>query len=128
MLYEPSKDAEELAKVTGGFSTIIGKSVLFSQRVGKGRVIVMGARPGVEDLQRLTAMLLKSSGAQSVRVEGGVLPAVREGEHYGGIAAQEIDGKPGKIYFDGKMTDLLTDTVHENGMELVPYQTVILAK
>jgi hypothetical protein len=128
MLYELSKDAESMAHVVDGFSSIIGKSILFTQTVGKGRVVVMGARPGTEDLQKLTTWLMKVSGAQAVRVEGGVLPAVREGKQYRGIAAQEIDGKPGRVYFEGQMTDLLTDTVHDGFVDLKAYQTVILKK
>ena len=128
MLYELSKDAESMAHVVDGFSSVIGKSILFTQTVGKGRIVVMGARPGAEDLQKLTAWLMKVSGAQSVRVEGGVLPAVREGKQYRGIAAQEIDGKPGRVYFEGQMTDLLTDTVYDGFVDLKAYQTVILKK
>lgn len=128
MLYEPSESAENMACVADGFSSVVGKSILFSQRIERGCVVVIGARPGAEDLQKLTAWLMDVSGAQSIRVEGGVLPAVREGNQYQGIAAQEIDGKPGRVYFEGRMTDLLTDTVHEGFMDLSPYQTVILKK
>jgi len=128
MLYEIDEKSINLASVTGGFSSIIGKSVLFKKSVGKGQVIVLGARPDAEGLRRLTDYLLNESGSHAFRVEGAVVPACREGSNFAGIAAQEIDGKKGKLYFDGVMTDLLTGLTHEGCVELVPYQTIILSK
>lgn len=127
-LFDVNENATNMAFVKNGFSTLIGKSVLFSQSIGKGRVFVIGARPGNLDLQRLLNTVLDHSKAQYFQVEGAVLPAYREGEHYQGIAAQEIDGKTGKLYFEGIMTDILTNITHEGYIDLAPYQTTILVK
>ncbi len=128
MIFDAPEDSEKIVTVEEGYSSLCGKTLVFSKKVGKGKVIVLGARPAKEDMEKILDIALKESGALSFDVKGAVIPALREGEGACGIALQEIDGKEGKIFFEGKYTDILTDREYTDSMALSPYQTAILVK
>ena len=127
-LYDAPADAEVLAAVTGGYSSLVGKAVAFRKNIGKGAVIVLGTEPSLEDGKRLFAGVLAETGSVQPKIEGQVAAAYRRGEGLCGIGAQEYGGKPGKLFLNGRYTDLLTGAIHEGSMELAPYQTAILQK
>ncbi|MBR5295579.1 MAG: beta-galactosidase [Clostridia bacterium] len=128
MIYDAPADAENIVTVEEGYSSLCGKSLVFKKKVGKGQVIVLGARPCPEDLKKILSLALKESGASFFKIEGAVIASMREGEGMKGIALQEVDGKEGKIYFEGTMTDILTEKEYTGFMEVLPYQTAILEK
>ncbi len=125
-MYDIPKDAEEMVRVTGGFSSFVGKTLVFKKRIGKGCVIVVGALPDDVGAQWLMDAAVKESGVFVFKTEGDVVAARREGEKYKGIAVQEISGKQGKLYFDGSMTDILTGKTYTNEVCLEPFATMIL--
>lgn len=126
MIFDASEDSERIVTVEEGYSAFRGKSLVFSKKVGKGRVVVLGARPSAEDMDKLFSYLLEESGAQSFDVSGEVISAFREGGGKRGIALQEIGGKEGSLFFEGAMTDLITGEVHLGKIDLSPFQTAIL--
>lgn len=127
-LFDISDDTEALATVKGGFSTLVGKAVLFKKKVGKGTVIVLGALPGKDDMQKLLEMAINESGVAHFSFTGDIVASDREGEKYTGIAAQEIGGQLGELTIDGNMTDILTGKMYTDKVTFEPYQTVILKK
>ncbi len=127
-LFDVDDGAESLVEVVGGFSALQGKTLVFRKRVGKGTVIVIGALPEDADAARLLEIALVDSGAETMHFTGDIVAAPRRGEGFNGIAAQEIAGTTGKLYFEGSMRDLLTDTVYTGEAPFAPFQTRILAK
>lgn len=125
-MFEAGDDAEVLVRVMGGFSAFKGKALVFKKRVGKGTVFVLGALPDRGNAERLLAEIISDSGVEKLSFEGDVIAARRKGESYSGIAAQEIGGNCGKVFFDGVMTDILTDECFEGEAPLKPFGTRIL--
>ena len=125
-LYDVPADAEVLASVTGGYSSLLGKTLLFRKQVGKGTVIVLGTEPSSEDCKALLSWITAEFGSIHPRIQGQVAAAFRQGEHIQGIAAQEYGGQPGAVLLDGPHTDLLTGIRYETEVPLAPYQTAIL--
>ena len=126
-LFEIPEDAESLAAVKSGFSTLEGLHVLFKKKVGKGLVIVLGAMPEAQDMERVLKLALEESGVAHFEFTGDVVAAWRgDSEKRRGIAAQEIAGQPGELKISGTMTDLLSGKEYTGVVLLEPYQTVIL--
>ena len=126
MLFDAPEDSEKIVTVEDGYSVLVGKSLVFSKKVGKGSVVVLGAMPAPSDLEKLFTLLLENSGAQHFTLSGDVIPAFREGGGKRGIAVQEISGKEGCLFFEGTMTDLITGEDHLGKIDLAPFQTAIL--
>ncbi len=125
-LFDAPEDAEILATVTQGYPALTGKAVVFRKTVGKGQIIVLGTVPSPEDCQKLMKYALGISGTGGIPVTGDVAVARRTGTGIRGIAAQEFGGKEGSLTLDGTYRDLLTGTVHQEEMKLLPYQTAVL--
>lgn len=125
-LFDAAEDAEVLATVSGGYSSLVGKAVIFRKQVGKGNVIVLGTIPSPEDCQKLFEYALSLSGADRMHIEGDVAAAKRVGSTVHGFAATEYGGKDGALYADGCYTDLLSGARFCGHIPLAPYQTVIL--
>lgn len=126
--FDAPEDAEVLATIKTGYSALIGKAVLFKKRVGKGIVIVIGALPDEQDMEKLLKIAIQDSGVSHFKFTGGIVASIREGKEYRGIAAQEIDGKNGVLEITGTMTDVLTGKAYSDKVEFAPYQTVILQR
>ncbi len=76
-LFEIPEDAEALAAVKSGFSTLVGQKVLFSKKVGKGLVIVLGTMPGPEDMEKVLKLAIEESGVSHFEFTGDIVAAVR---------------------------------------------------
>ena len=127
-LFDLADDCEPIATVTDGFSTLVGKSIAFKKKLGKGSIICIGTQPMGESAKRIIEIALTESGAHSFKTEGKITASLREGEKFKGISALEMVGDPAKLYFDGKMTDILTGNIYENEAEFKPFQAMILSK
>lgn len=127
-LFDVPADAQVLATVTGGYSALVGKAVIFRKQVGKGNVIVLGTIPSPADCEKLFRYALDLSGAQALDISGDVAAARRVGEGLAGISATEYGGKDGTLRLDGRYTDLISGESYENTVPLAPYQTVVLQK
>lgn len=125
-LFDIPEDAEALVTVKGGFSSIIDKTLIFKRQIGKGAVLMVGALPDDDCKKRLMQEAIGLGGIDTFKFEGNIVAAKREGEGRNGIAVQEISGNNGKIYFDGTMTDILTDKVYSGEAVVEPFGTMIL--
>lgn len=125
-LYDVPGDAQVLATVTGGYSSLVGKALIFEKQLGKGKIVVLGTEPSREDCKRLLCSVLADSCQP--RIEGEVAAAYRYGDGLSGIGAQEYGGREGKLYLEGCYTDLLTNVTYQGEAALKPYQTLILKK
>ena len=125
-LYEVPVDVQVLVTAEGYYSTLIGKALVFSKKIGKGTVLILGTEPSAEDCKRLLSLVTQKS--HHPKIEGEIAAAIRTGNNIQGISAQEYGGKPGKLYLDGCYTDLLTGIQWIDEMPLTPYQTAILRK
>lgn len=125
-LYDVPENAEVLATVTDGYSTLLGKAVAFKVKVGKGNVIVLGTMPGEDELKKLFDIALEISGTKRLVTSGNVIAAEREGEGFEGVAMTEITGKEGTVEIDRPMTDILTGESFEKTVTVKPWQTRIL--
>ena len=127
-MFDISDDAEPWVRVTGGFKAFKDKSLVFLKKVGKGAVIVVGALSDDTNAPKLLDKIIKVSDTETFKFEGNIVAAKREGKNNSGIAAQEISGLKGTLYFDGTMTDILTDKIYTEKVEIEPFGTVILRK
>jgi len=127
-MFDISDDAEPWVRVTGGFKAFKDKSLVFLKKVGKGAVIVVGALPDDTNAPKILDRIIKVSDTKTFKFEGNIVAAKREGKNQCGIAAQEISGLKGTLYFDGTMTDILTDKIYTEKVEIEPFGTVILRK
>ena len=125
-LYDVPGDAEILATVESGYSSLAGKTLIFSKKVGKGRIIVLGTLPKYDDLQKLLGRILEESGMTPLVIAGNVAAARREGNGLRGITATEYGGKPGKITLPGRYFDHISQKVFEREAEIAPYHTLVL--
>lgn len=125
-LYNVPENAEVLATVTDGYSTLLGKAVAFKVKVGKGSVIVLGTMPNEQEIIKLCDIALEESGAKRFNASSSIIAAGREGNGMRGIALTEIAGKEGTIEIDCPMTDILTGESFEGTVPVAPWQTRIL--
>lgn len=127
-LFDVPDNADVLATVRGGYSSLVGKSVIFRTKVGKGNVIVLGTIPSPADCEKLFRYALELSGAEHLTIEGSVAAAKRVGDGIEGITATEYGGGDGALLIDGTYTDLLSGKTYCERISLSPYQTVVLKK
>lgn len=127
-LFEVAGDACSLAEVTEGYSSLAGKSLLFSKPYGKGQMIVLGTLPDKEDLDRVVALAADRSRVERLHFQGQVVAAHRTGNGREGLVAQEIGGACGTVQFRGPMTDILTGKDYDGEAPLEPYQTILLER
>ena len=117
---------DTLAQVTAGHSALLGKSLVVSRAVGKGRVILLGTIPSAKDAARIIRMACELSGVKPVEVEGEVMAAPRAGEAGEGLILVEYGAKDGSCVLPGPMTDLLTGRRLEGRVALKPYDVLVL--
>ena len=125
-VFENDKNADIIARITSGHSSLIGKPCVISYKVGNGRVILVGTFPDTQDMKRIVALACEYSGVKAEKTQGdSILVTKRNGELNGTILL-DINGKGGKYFFDGEKTDLLTKQTHKEVIDVAPYQVVIL--
>ena len=102
--------------------SLIGKSVVAEAKVGKGRVIVLGAIPDDESLAKVIRMVCTPQFEHSKNV----VTSLRRGEGIEGVIVAEFDGIPGAIELEKEMTDILTGNTYNGKVDLAPYQLLVL--
>lgn len=125
-LYE-GDGLEHILTVTGGHSALVGLPCAASVKVGKGRVILLGTFPEDRELDRIIRKAASLSGARTYDASEGLLITEREGDSPCIIAAA-ADGRESRFCFEGRMRDVLTDTVFDGNISLSPYSVAVLVK
>ncbi len=125
-LYDVPEDARVLATAAEGYSSLSGKALIFTKKVGKGTIIVLGTLPKPDDLQKLLRLALEASGTAAFEIEGKVSAALRTGDQIRGITATEYGGAPGRLKLNGRYYDHLSGRYFENEVAFTPFQTVVL--
>ena len=126
--YELSEDCgdDTLARVTEGHSALIGKSLLVSRKVGKGRVILLGTIPSQKDAARIIRMACEASAVTPVSIEGEIMAVPRAGEAGEGLMLVEYGAKEAACTLPCPMTDILTGRRMEGRVALKPYDVLVL--
>ena len=119
---------ERLAAVTGGHSALTGKSLISRHRVGKGEVILCGALPEPDDLDRLLRIALADAQVPAFEVEGALHVAPRRGETENGLVLCETGCAPASLQITSPMTDLLTGETFRETVPVEPYGVRILTE
>ena len=117
--------AESLATVTDGPRAIIGKSVVMRASVGKGQIILIGALPNYQDVQRLARDILPSLGYDLNRTEGELIVCPRKGTQ-SGLILVEYGGKPAAYTLPSPARDLLSGREMSGKIEIKPYEVLVL--
>ncbi len=125
-LYTLSGEAESLVTVNGGHSSVIGKSVVFRVKVGKGEVIVLGTLPSAKDMEKLIGITLADAGIDLPEISGGVAAVPRQGKDTKGLILAEYKNKGGAYTLAKPMKDILTEKTYEGKTELKPYEMLLL--
>lgn len=121
-------DGDELATVSEGYPTLIGKSPLLRKKVGKGTVYLLGTVPSAEDMKQIIAMAAREAGVSMIAHEGELAIAPREGENVSGMVVLECAGKRGSIDLPEEMTDLLSGKACVGKIDIEPYGVLVLQK
>lgn len=117
---------EPLLTVTGGHSPLIGKHCALVCTVGKGKVILLGTFPEKNELYRLLRKAATMSGATIHNASDGIMITRRSDGAKEYFIAASVNGATGEYSFDGKRRDLITGQIHENSINLAPYQVAVL--
>ncbi len=121
-------DGDELATVSEGYPTLVGKATLLRKRVGKGTVYILGTVPSKEDMKRIAEMAARDAGVSVIAHEGDLAIAPREGEGVSGLVVLECVGKKGSVTLPEPMTDLLTGKIYSGKVDIEPYGVLVLQK
>lgn len=121
-------DFEPLLTVCEGHTALLGKHAAFCCTVGKGRIILLGTVPEEGERLRLMAKAAALSGAVRDTVSPNVMVTRRTGGGRKLCIAACLTAEDGSYTFTGKRRDLLTDTVHDGGIALAPYQVAVLTE
>ena len=119
---------DTLVRVTAGHSAFENLSLVTCRKVGKGRVILLGAIPSEKDAARLIGLACQASGVKGVSIEGDVMAAPRAGDAGEGLMLVEFGGKDAAVTLPSPMTDLLTGRRLEGRVELKPYDVLVLKR
>lgn len=126
-LMDVPDDVERLVTVTGDYhSAIKGRTVVFRKRIGKGTVIVLGARPSVGDMHRLLSVAVSASQAQHFDISGSVMAAKRRGASGEILVLAEYGNRKGTARLDCRYYDVLGEEEHDGEISLRPYQVMVL--
>lgn len=117
-----------LACVTDGYSSLIGKSVVFKKQVGKGSVIVLGTVPSNTEMKKIINIATKEQDIKVYCVSENVIAVSRIGETESGLIVMEIEGKSGTAYLDKCYTDVLSGKEYKGELPLNPYDIYILVE
>lgn len=125
-LFDAPQNARVLAKVTGGYSALEGKTLIFETSLGKGKIITLGVLPKGAELTQFISQILKENGVSAFAITGKIAAARRIGDDFRGISATEYGGATGTLKLNGRYYDHVSGRYFENEVQFAPYQTVIL--
>jgi beta-galactosidase GanA len=117
-----------LITITKGHKSVVNKPCALEINVGKGKVIILGTIPEEKELRRIITKAVTEQNADKFDITGSVVVVRREGEKHSGYMIADIMGEGGTFRFDGKMKDILTDTVHDGYIKLDPFCPAVLVK
>ena len=120
-------EGEQLASATGGYSALIGKSVISRHKIGKGEVILCGVLPEDDGLEKLLKIALADAAVVPFRMTGELQIIPRTGETEG-LVLCETACKPASLCIDEPMTDLLTGETFRDTVTVEPYGVRVLVR
>ena len=120
--------SSNLITIKKGHSSMVNKPCALEISVGKGKVIILGTVPEVKELRRIITKAVDENGGDRFNITGSLVVVRREGENYSGLMVADIMGEGGTFTFEGKMKDILTDTVFDGSITLDPFCTAVLVK
>ena len=121
-------DFESLLTVKEGHSAIVGKSVSFIKKVGKGHVILLGTLPESDELLRLMKKAAALSGIEVYEVDHGLMVTKRVSENDTLYIVADMEGKGGQFRFDGEYFDIISQNTSKNVLNVESYGLHILKK
>ena len=113
-----------LATVTvSPHSALLGKAVLLERRIGKGRVLLLGAAPGRATMRKLLSYAMDLAGVAHGFGDGdAIVVSPRHGDAGEGAFLVEYAGKGGRVTLPKAGTDILTGEKLSCDVPLAPYQ------
>lgn len=113
------RGAAALAVYTNG--EFAGMPVITENKVGKGKVILLGSLPDCATLQALTQRFALLPASDNLVL------TERTGEQ-NAIIAVETQGKEGLLITDGKRKDVLSGRTLDGSVSVRPYEVLVLVK
>lgn len=108
-----------------------GKPAIIENKVGKGKVVMLGTDPGRENLKELFLHYAREQKIEPLATgDAGVVVAPRGNEKQNGTVVVNIMNEPKTITLPGKgtYTDILSDQKVGNSLQLKPYEVRVLRK
>lgn len=105
-----------------------GLAAIIENKVGKGKVILLGTDPGKEAFQEIALNYAKEVGIiPIIKADKGVIIVTRKGQKDAGVMIVNICNEPKKVYLDNvNYTDLLSNKKISQQLDLIPYEVLIL--
>ncbi|OJU16131.1 MAG: hypothetical protein BGN88_03320, partial [Clostridiales bacterium 43-6] len=123
-VFEKSEDS--LVTITGGHSSIIGKTTVIKKNVGNGSVILLGSIPTGNTMSKLLDMACEEVGIGNYEVNGNVAVIPREGNGKKGLIVIECAGKHATCSLHERMQDIISEKIYEGILPLKPYEVYVL--
>ena len=125
-LYEAGDGALATVAVSP-HSALLGKAVLLERRLGKGRVLLLGAIPGRATMRRLLSYAMDLAGIGHGGGDGdAIIASPRQGDAGDGVFLVEYAGKGGNYTLVRPGVDILTGELLSDAISLSPYQVRII--
>ena len=115
-----------LITITKGHSSVINKPCALNINIGKGKVIILGTFPEEKELRRIISNAVTENNGDKYDITGGLVVVKRVGEKLNGLMVSDILGDGGTFRFNGKMKDILTDTIYDGIVQLDAFCSVVL--
>lgn len=120
-----TRGAASLASYTDG--PLAGLAAVTETAVGKGRIIVLGTLPPVDDMRALLLRLCAEAGiAPAAEASPNVLVVPRSGEDTGGFVVMELENRSGYLCLPNSARDILSGHEYSGRVEIHPYQVLVL--
>ena len=105
-----------------------GTVAITCTEIGKGRVILLGTLPVVEDFKSLVLSLARGTGLSECReVTPNVLVVPRKGPAGDGLIVLEMDNTAGYFMLNRPAVDILTGKEYSGMVDVKPYQVMVLS-
>ena len=119
-------DFDSILKVKRGHSAIIDKHVSFVKKIGKGYFVMLGTIPEEYELDRIIKKCAALANSEIYSTDKNVLVTKRASGNDVIYIAASVNGKSGKMYLEGKYTDILSQRAFDGCIELSPYEVLML--
>lgn len=122
-----SSEGQSLASYRNGMHK--GKKAIIENKVGKGKVVMLGTDPGREALQTLLKKYTLELGIEPViQGETGVLAVPRHGKQEGLILDNITNSSKEISLPQGSFKNILDNKTYKGKLTLSPYQVLVLRK